>query len=97
MSGKKDLLICSPRNEHSRRQSTPQCWLRSSDMPKREPTSAEYQALLNENDGLRAELAELKRRRKENTTYIQELWDDNRRLHSELAWFNRRELKKTTP
>jgi cell shape-determining protein MreC len=66
------------------------------DMPKREPTSAEYQFLLNENDALRAELAELKRIRKENSAYIQSLWDDNRRLHSELAWFNRRELKKTT-
>jgi cell shape-determining protein MreC len=70
-------------------------------MPKLEPSRAEYQFLLEENDALRAELADLKhklavheRLRKENTTYIQALWDDNRRLHSELAYFNRRELKK---
>ena len=44
-------------------------------------SAAEYQHLLDENDALRAELAELNRIRKENTTYIQELWDDNRRLH----------------
>ena len=61
--------------------------------------AAEYQQLLDENDALRAELAELKHKlacyeqiRKENTSYIQELWDDNRRLHSELNYFNRREL-----
>jgi cell shape-determining protein MreC len=64
-------------------------------MPKREPTSAEYQNLLYENDtlrvelaGLKAELAELKRLRKENMTYTQELWNDNQRVHSQLRYFN---------
>ena len=55
-------------------------------------SAAEYQHLLDENDALRTELAELRRRRKEDATYMLELWDDNRRLHSELRYFNRREL-----
>ena len=61
-------------------------------MPKLEPTRAEYQSLLDENDALRAELAELKRIRKEDAGYMRALWDDNRKLHAELAYFNRREL-----
>ena len=49
--------------------------------PKREPTSAEYQQVLDENDALRAEIVKLKWKlencemiRQEQASYIRGLW-----------------------
>jgi hypothetical protein len=67
-------------------------------MPKHEPTSAEYQQVLNENDALRTAIVKLKdkledyeRIRKEDADYIRGLWEDNQRVHAELRYFNRQE------
>ena len=64
--------------------------------PKRDPTSAEYQQVLDENDTLRAEIVKLRDRlencemiRKDQASYIQGLWDDNQRVHAELRFRNR--------
>ena len=69
--------------------------------PKREPTSAEYQQVLDENDALRAEIVKLGGRlencemiRKDQADYIRELWNDNQRVHEQLRYFNRKEEKK---
>ena len=66
--------------------------------PKRDPSSAEYQQLLDENDALRAEIVKLRNRlencemiRKDQASYIRELWEDNRRVHTELRWYTRQE------
>ena len=66
--------------------------------PKREPTSAEYQQLLDENDALRAKIVKLQWKlencemiRQEQASYIRGLWEDNRRVHAELRYFNRQE------
>ena len=60
-------------------------------VPKREPTSAEYQQVLDENDALRAEIVKLKWKlencemiRQEQAIYIRGLWEDNQRVHAEL-------------
>ena len=65
---------------------------------KREPTSAEYQQVLDENDSLRAEIVKLKWKlencemiRQEQAGYIRGLWEDNRRVHAELWYFNQQE------
>src|SRR5262249_41934917 len=72
--------------------------------PKREPTSAEYQQLLDENDALRAEIVKLKGKlencemiRQEQASYIRGLWEDNRRVHAELRYFNRQEERGLRP
>ena len=59
--------------------------------PKRDPSSAEYQQLLDENDALRAEIVKLKWQlencdmiRQEQASYIRGLWEDNQRVHAEL-------------
>ena len=64
--------------------------------PKREPTSAEYQQLLDENDALRAVIVKLKWKlensemiRQEQASYIRGLWEDNQRVHAELRFRNR--------
>jgi hypothetical protein len=66
--------------------------------PKREPNSAEYQQVLDENDALRAEIVKLKWAiencemiRKDQASYIRGLWEDNRRVHEQLRYFNRQE------
>ena len=68
------------------------------DMPKHEPTSAEYQQVLNENDALRVAIVKLKDKlescemiRQEQDSYIRSLWEDNRRVHAELRFYNRQE------
>ena len=60
-------------------------------VPKQEPTSAEYQQVLDENDALRAEIVKLNWKlencemiRKDQASYIRGLWEDNRRVHAEL-------------
>jgi hypothetical protein len=60
------------------------------------PRDAELQHLLNENDALRAEMAqllsevvELRRQKWEQQSYVRELWDRNARLHCELEYFNK--------
>jgi hypothetical protein len=67
-------------------------------MPKHEPTSAEYQQVLNENDALRAAIVKLTDKlencemiRQEQDSYIRGLWEDNRRVHAELRFHNRQE------
>ena len=59
--------------------------------PKREPTSSEYQQVLDENDALRAEIVRLKDRlencemiRTDQASYIRGLWEDNQKVHAEL-------------
>ena len=66
--------------------------------PKREPTSAEYQQVLDENDALRAVIVKLELKiselrsqlencemiRQEQASYIRGLWEDNQRVHAEL-------------
>ena len=71
--------------------------------PKREPTSAEYQQLLDENDALRAEIVKLKWKlenckmiRQEQASYIRGLWEDNRRMHEQLWFFERQEERKVS-
>ena len=66
--------------------------------PRREPTSAEYQQVLDENDALRAEIVRLKDKlencemiRQEQAGYIRGLWEDNQRVHAELRLCNRQE------
>jgi hypothetical protein len=66
--------------------------------PKREPTSAEYQQVLDENDALRAKVVKLKWKlencemiRQEQASYIRGLWEDNQRVHAELRLRNRQE------
>jgi cell shape-determining protein MreC len=70
-------------------------------MARHQPTSAEYQSLLTENDALRAELAECKDQltrlqqvRRDEVGYLRDLRNENFRLHSELRFFNRREERK---
>jgi hypothetical protein len=67
-------------------------------VPKQEPTSAEYQQVLDENDALRAEIVKLKWQlencdmiRQEQASYICGLWEDNRKVHAELRLCNRQE------
>ena len=76
-----------------RTRTTLQCSARNRvcDVPKHEPTSAEYQQVLNENDALRAAIVKLKDKlencemiRQEQASYIRSLWDDNRKAHAEL-------------
>ena len=71
--------------------------------PKREPTSAEYQQVLDENDALRAVIVKLELKiselrsqlencemiRQEQASYIRGLWEDNQRVHAELRFRNR--------
>ena len=66
--------------------------------PKRDPTSAEYQQVLDENDALRAKIVKLKWKlencemiRQEQASYIRGLWEDNQRVHAELRFRNRQE------
>jgi hypothetical protein len=68
--------------------------------PKREPTSAEYQQLLDENDALRAEIVKLRWKlencemiRQEQASYIRGLWEDNQRVHAELRSAGRAERR----
>jgi hypothetical protein len=63
-----------------------------------QPTSAEYQQMLDENDALRAEIVKLKWKlencemiRQEQASYIRGLWEDNQRVHAELRYCNRQE------
>ena len=72
--------------------------------PKREPTSTEYQQVLDENDALRAEIVKLKWKlenceilRQEQASYIRGLWEDNQRVHAELRYFNRQEERGLRP
>jgi hypothetical protein len=72
--------------------------------PKREPTTAEYQQLLDENDALRVEIVKLKWKlencemiRQEQASYIRGLWEDNQRVHAELRYFNRQEERNARP
>ena len=72
--------------------------------PKREPTSAEYQQVLDENDALRAEIVKLKWKledcemiRQEQASYIRGLWEDNQRVHAELRFCNRQQEKERRP
>jgi hypothetical protein len=72
--------------------------------PKREPTSAEYQQVLDENDALRAEIVKLKWKlencemiRQEQASYIHGLWEDNRRVHAELRFRNQQEERSAEP
>ena len=65
-------------------------------MPKHEPTSAEYQQVLNER--LRAAIVKLKDKlencemiRQEQDSYIRGLWEDNRRVHAELRFHKQQE------
>ena len=65
-------------------------------VPKQEPTSAEYQQVLDENDALRAEIVKLRDRlescemiRKDQASYISGLWEDNQKVHAELRFRNR--------
>jgi hypothetical protein len=66
--------------------------------PKRDPTSAEYQQVLDENDALRAEIVKLKWKlensemiRQEQASYIRGLWEDNQRVHAELRLCRRQD------
>ena len=72
--------------------------------PKRDPTSAEYQQVLDENDALRAEIVKLKWKlescemiRQEQASYIRGLWEDNQRVHAELRYYNRQEERSAEP
>jgi cell shape-determining protein MreC len=56
----------------------------------KEPTSAEFQQLLNENEALRAEIAEFRRALQTEIALAEDLSKDNQRLHAELRFFNER-------